>query len=110
MSAGEKDIATIKKKYESEIQSLEAEMEQMLREKEHLTQLNKNDPATNKISEQRRKRIQELEQSIQVGFVVFFSCREGTLALILMGVRLTLSLLVRNLLKHCLKQFFCSIS
>lgn len=72
MSAGEKDIATIKKKYESEIQSLEAEMEQMLREKEHLTQLNKNDPATNKISEQRRKRIQELEQSIQVGFVVFF--------------------------------------
>ena len=77
MSAGEKDIATIKKKYESEIQSLEAEMEQMLREKEHLTQLNKNDPATNKISEQRRKRIQELEQSIQVGFVGFFFMPRG---------------------------------
>lgn len=66
MSAGEKDIATIKKKYEDEILSLEAEMEKMLKEKEHLSQLVKSDPVTSKIAETRRKRIQELEQSIQV--------------------------------------------
>lgn len=67
MSAGEKDIAAIKKKYENEIQSLEAEMEQMQKEKDQLSQLVKNDPVTSKICETRRKRIQELEHSIQVG-------------------------------------------
>ena len=66
MSAGEKDIAAIKKKYETEIQSLEAEMDQMQREKDNLTQMIKSDPVSSKLSEQRRKRIQELELSIQV--------------------------------------------
>lgn len=68
MVAGEKDIAEIKRKYEVEIKSLEAEMDRMLKEKEQLQQQVKNEPITGKLAEQRRKRIQELEQSIQVNF------------------------------------------
>jgi len=68
MAAGEKDIAVIKRKYEDEIKTLEMEMDRMQREKDQLQQQVKNEPAVGKIAEQRRKRIQELEQSIQVIF------------------------------------------
>jgi predicted RNase H-like nuclease (RuvC/YqgF family) len=66
MVAGEKDIANIKQKYEAEIKTLESEMDRMQREKDQLMQQVKNEPMCGKLAEQRRKRIQELEQSIQV--------------------------------------------
>jgi hypothetical protein len=41
-------------------------MDRMQREKDQLLQQVKNEPMCGKLAEQRRKRIQELEQSIQV--------------------------------------------
>ena len=69
MAINEGNIIEIKSKYEENIKSLESEMDSLIREKDQLHQQLRAEPPAGKIAEQRRKRIQELEQSIQVSFM-----------------------------------------
>lgn len=67
MFANDEKLQEMKKKYEETLATIEGDMNKLMKEKEELAHQQKNtgnDP-TCKISEQRRKRIQELEQQIQ---------------------------------------------
>jgi hypothetical protein len=66
MATNESNLQELKTKYEANIKELQSEMEAMAKERETLQQQVRVEPASGKIAEQRRKRIQELEQSMQV--------------------------------------------
>ena len=66
MAINEGNILELKTKYEANIKELQIEMETLAKEKDQLQQQVRVEPASGKIAEQRRKRIQELEQSMQV--------------------------------------------
>jgi hypothetical protein len=66
MATNEGNILVLKAKYEANIKELQTEMEMLAKEKDQLQQQVRVEPASGKIAEQRRKRIQELEQSMQV--------------------------------------------
>jgi kinesin family protein 4/21/27 len=66
MEANEEQLQKLNEKHEKDIVSLETEIANLQKEKSHLKQTHRNaghDP-TSKIAEQRRKRIQELEQKL----------------------------------------------
>ncbi|TRY68349.1 hypothetical protein TCAL_03053 [Tigriopus californicus] len=67
MFANDEKLQEMKKKYEETLAAIEGDMNKLIKEKEELSHQQKhtgNDP-TCKISEQRRKRIQDLEHQIQ---------------------------------------------
>lgn len=61
----EVELKEVRAKYEVQMNQLESQLKSLEKEKDHLTQLSRAEPVTSKISEQRRKRIQELEQEMQ---------------------------------------------
>ncbi|CAB4054562.1 KIF4_21_27 [Lepeophtheirus salmonis] len=65
MNHNEEKFHEMKQKYEVSISSMESEIEKMNKEMEDLVKASKKETGLNKVSEQRRKRIQELEGMIQ---------------------------------------------
>ena len=60
----EEKIREVKMEYEKQLQDLETQVKVIEKEKDTLHQAIRHEPATSKISEQRRKRIQELESQL----------------------------------------------
>ena len=57
----EEKLRQIRIDYEVKLQDMETQMKTLEKEKGELVQKNRNEPASSKIAEQRRRRIQELE-------------------------------------------------
>lgn len=57
----EEKLKEVRLKYEEQLNQMELQMKGLEKEKDHLNQQNRAEPVTSKLSEQRRKRIQELE-------------------------------------------------
>ena len=61
----EEKLAEVRQQYEQQLELLESQLTSLGKEKDQLHQQNKAEPVSSKISEQRRKRIQELEADMQ---------------------------------------------
>ena len=64
LSEQEDKLRAIRNEYENKMTEMESQMKTLVTEKEHLLKQNRTEPASSKIAEQRRKRIQELETSM----------------------------------------------
>ena len=64
LSQQEDKLREIRKQYEEKLVEMESQMKLLEKEKGELMQQNRSEPASSKIAEQRRKRIQELEGSM----------------------------------------------
>ena len=60
----ESKLKEVRKKYEDQFDKMESQMKSLEKEKDNLVQQSRAEPVTSKLSEQRRKRIQELESQI----------------------------------------------
>ena len=78
LSQQEDKLREIRKQYEEKLVEMESQMKLLEKEKGELMQQNRSEPASSKIAEQRRKRIQELEGSMSdlrkklIGKLAFF--------------------------------------
>ena len=60
----EEKLKEVRKKYEVQLHTMESQMKSLEKEKDTLVQQSRAEPVTSKLSEQRRKRIQDLEHQI----------------------------------------------
>ena len=60
----EEKLKEVRKKYEDQFEKMETQMKSLEKEKDTLVQQSRAEPVTSKLSEQRRKRIQDLESQI----------------------------------------------
>ena len=82
MMANEEKIQEMREKYEKSLASLQEELATLQQEKDKLDSVEKNKSSKNnepncKISEQRRKRIQELENQVQNIYIFYMLLDEG---------------------------------
>ena len=64
LSEQEDKLRAIRNEYENKMTEMETQMKNLVTEKDQLLKQNRSEPASSKIAEQRRKRIQELETSM----------------------------------------------
>ena len=60
----EDKLKEVRKKYEDQFEKMETQMKSLEKEKDNLVQISRAEPVTSKLSEQRRRRIQDLESQI----------------------------------------------